>query len=156
MKEVRKGMYPRVYLLHGDMSDEEVSSLYRHPKVKALVSLTKGEGYGLPILEAAASALPVIATGWSGHIDFLSHGKFIDVNYSLNEIHPTRVDNKIFMKGSKWAIASEEDFKKKVLKFKSSSSIPKEWAKSLQEKILEKYSIEIVKSMYNEVTKDLI
>jgi hypothetical protein len=60
------------------------------------------------------------------------------------------------MKGSKWAIASEEDFKKKVLKFKSSSSIPKEWAKSLQEKILEKYSIEIVKSMYNEVTKDLI
>jgi glycosyltransferase involved in cell wall biosynthesis len=156
VKEVRKGPYPRIHLLHGDMSDAEVSSLYRHQKIKSLVSLTKGEGYGLPILEAAASGLPVIATNWSGHVDFLSHGRFIDVNYKLAEIHPTRVDNKIFMSGSKWAIANEDDFKKKVLKFKNGSSIPKEWACQLQERIIEKYSIENIVKTYNEVTRELI
>lgn len=156
VKEVRRGISPRVHLLHGDLSDEEVSSLYRHPQIKALVSLTKGEGYGLPILEAAASSLPVIATNWSGHKDFLSHGKFIEVDYKLSEIHSTRVDNRIFMRGSKWAIAQEDDFKRKILKFRSASSIPKEWAKDLSLKIQEKYSIEAVKSLYEEATKDLI
>lgn len=155
VREVRKGPFPRIHLVHGDMLDTEVASLYRHPKIKALVSLTKGEGYGLPILEAAAAGLPVIATGWSGHMDFLGHGRFIDVDYKLTEIHPSRIDNKIFMKGSKWALADEEDFKRKVTKFRNSSTIPREWSKSLQEKIISLYSIEKVKKMYNDVTRNL-
>ena len=156
VKEVRRGPFPRIHLLHGDMSDEEVASLYRHSQVKALVSLTRGEGYGLPILEAAASGLPVVATAWSGHVDFLSHGKYVAVDYALNEIHPSRVDNKIFMKDAKWSQTNEEDFKRKILKFKNSSSIPREWAKELQEKLTEIYSIETIKKMYNEVTQGLI
>lgn len=156
VKEVRKGPFPKIHLLHGDLSDEEVASLYKHRSVKSLISLTKGEGYGLPILEAAASALPVIATNWSGHKDFLSHGKFIEIDYKLLEIHSSRVDNKIFMKGSKWANPIEEDFKRKVSKFRSGSLIPKEWAISMSQKIQEKYSIEAVKLQYDEATKDLI
>lgn len=156
LREVRKGPYPKLHLLHGDMSDEEVSSLYRHPKIKGLVSLTRGEGYGLPILEAAASGLPVIATGWSGHMDFMSRGRFIDINCTLTEIHPSRVDNSIFVKGSRWAQVSEEDFKRKIVKFRNGPSTPREWANTLKEIILKNYSIDVVKSMYNEVTKELI
>lgn len=155
VKEVRQSSFPKVHLLHGDMTDEEVSSLYRHPKIKALVSLTKGEGYGLPILEAAACGLPVIATGWSGHIDFLSHGRYIDIGYKLVDLHPSRLDGKIFVKGQKWAQVSEEDFKKKILKFKSNSTIPRQWASELQTKIHGKYSIESIVENYNEVTKGL-
>jgi hypothetical protein len=156
VKEVRRGPFPRIHLLHGDMSDAEVASLYRHPKIKALVTTTRGEGYGLPILEAAGSGLPVVATAWSGHTDFLSHGKYIEIDYKLNPIHHTRVDNKIFMNGTKWAQVSEEDFKRKISKFRSASAMPREWAASLKEKILEKYSIEVIKSMYNEVTREVI
>ena len=156
LREVRKDGTPKVYLLHGDMSDEEVASLYRHPKIKGLVALTRGEGYGLPILEAAASGLPVIATGWSGHTDFLSHGKYIDVSYKLDPVHSSRIDGKIFIQGSRWATPNEEDFKKRITKFRNSSSIPKEWAQQLKTKILEKYSIESIVKLYNEHLKDII
>ena len=148
--EVRKGPYPRFHLLHGDMSDREVAMLYRHKQVKALVSLTRGEGYGLPILEAAASGLPVIATGWSGHMDFLKHGKFISVYYQLDNIHPSRVDNKIFVKGARWANASEQDFKKRAAKFRENSSTPQEWALAMKKNIRELYSFKKICQAYDE------
>ncbi len=147
--EARKTSFPKVHLLHGDMSDDEVAALYRHPQVKGLVSLTRGEGYGLPILEAATSGLPVIATGWSGHLDFLKHGKFISIYYQLGEVHKSRVDNKIFMAGSRWANPSEEDFKKRITKFRSSFATPKEWALSLQEQLQKLYSFEQISKRYD-------
>jgi len=156
LKETRKGQFPRVNLVHGDMSDEEVASLYRHPQIKALVTLTRGEGYGLPILEAAASGLPVVATGWSGHTDFLSRGKYIEIGYKLDTIHSSRVDNKIFMKDSKWAHPLEDDFKRKLTKFRTAPVIPGEWAADLKKKIHDNYSMESVVKLYNEVTKDIL
>ena len=156
LAEVRPSGNPKFYLLHGDMSDQEVASLYRHNQVKALVALTRGEGYGLPILEAAASGLPVIATGWSGHLDFLKHGKFISVYYQLGEVHPSRVDNKIFVKGARWANPSEEDFKKRALKFRESSSTPKQWALDLQKKVTDLYSIEKVCQAYDAALREVL
>jgi glycosyltransferase involved in cell wall biosynthesis len=155
-KEVRKGEFPKIHLIHGDMSDDEVASLYVHPQIKSLVSLTRGEGFGLPILEAAASGLPVIATSWSGHVDFLSLGKYIEIDYSLTEIHPSRIDDRIFIRGSKWAKVNEDDFKKKILKFRNGYSIPKEWAKSLSEKLVQSHSINSIKKLYDETIGDLI
>lgn len=156
LSECRKGPFPKVHLLHGEMNEQEVAALYRHPQIKALVAATRGEGYGLPILEAAASGLPVIATGWSGHTDFLNHGKYVSVDYQLSEIHPTRVDNKIFMKGAKWANPIEEDFKRRVTKFYTSPDVPKSWANELSKKITEKYSFENISKQYSDLLKDVI
>lgn len=156
LKEVRKKTMPRIHLMHGDMTDSEVASLYRHKSIKALVSLTRGEGYGLPILEAAASSLPVIATSWSGHTDYLSKGKYVNIDYTLKEVHQSRIDNQIFMQGSRWAEASEEDFKKKILKFRHSSVTPREWAKDLSSKLVKEYSIEYIIKSYDEITRGLI
>ena len=66
------GKLPPIYILHGDLRDEEINQLYNHPKVKAHVSFTHGEGFGRPLLEASLSEKPVIASKWSGHIDFLT------------------------------------------------------------------------------------
>lgn len=152
----RGGPGPKVHLLHGDMDDAEVAALYRHPQVKALVALTRGEGYGLPILEAAASGLPIIATGWSGHLDFLKHGKYISVYYQLGEVHHSRVDGKIFVKGARWANPSENDFKKRVMKFRSSSEVPREWATALSKTIVAQYGLDNVMSMYDRDMKGLV
>jgi glycosyltransferase involved in cell wall biosynthesis len=155
MIEARRGSPgPKLHLLHGDMNDEEVSALYRHDQIKALVSLTRGEGYGLPILESAAAGLPIMATGWSGHLDFLKHGKYISVYYSLSEVHPSRIDGKIFVPGARWATPSEDDFKKRVVKFRHNPEIPRQWAQSLSTKILEKYSFNAISSMYDQILKE--
>jgi glycosyltransferase involved in cell wall biosynthesis len=149
-KEVRKSVNPKIYLLHGEMKDAQIASLYKNEKVKALVTLTRGEGYGLPILEAAASGLPVIATNWSGHLDFMKHTKFIEIDYVLKEIHQSRIDNKIFVRNSKWAEPIESDFKKKILKFRSGSEIPKEWAIKGSKKIIELYNHKEISKIYDE------
>ena len=141
---------PKFYLLHGDMTNEEVASLYRNKKIKALVSLTRGEGFGLPILEAAASGLPVIATDWSAHTEFLNLGKFIKINYELKPVHPTRVDN-LFPKESKWANPIETDAKIKILKFISNQKMPVEWANDLKVKIIENYSFPAVSNHYTKL-----
>ena len=70
---------PNVYILDGDLSDDEMNSLYNHPKVKAHVSFTKGEGFGRPLLEACISGKPIVASAWSGHLDFLNP----DFNYLI-------------------------------------------------------------------------
>lgn len=156
LADVRKGPFPRFYLLHGEMTDDEVAALYRHPSTKALVAPTRGEGFGLPILEAAASGLPIVATGWSGHLDFMGHGRFMSLRYDLRDVHPSRIDGKIFVKGARWAEPNEEDFKRQVAKFRSSPSIPQGWAKELQPKIREKYSFDAVCRAYDEALKGII
>lgn len=156
IKEVRQGDYPRVYLLHGNMAPEEVSSLYKNKNINALVSLTRGEGYGLPLLEAAASDLPVIATNWSGHLDFLNKGKFVKVGYSLQPIHPSRVDGNLFQKNMKWAEPVESDAKARLRKFYEAPEMPKRWAKDLGKKIRKGYSFSSVSKLYDEVFSELI
>lgn len=131
---------PRVHLVHGNLKNSEVGGLYVHPQIKCLVSATRGEGYGLPILEAAAQGLPVIATNWSGHLDFMNRGNFIKLEYDMINVPEQKVDNQIFMSGTKWANVKEDDFKKKVRKFYKSHKTPKDWANSLKTKIRKDFS----------------
>lgn len=111
MKDHISNTKVKIYLLHGNMTDQEVASLYLHKDIKCLVSATRGEGYGLPLIEASAAGLPIIVTNWSGHLQFLKQGTFIPVDYSLGEIKESRIDNRIFLKGFKWAEPNEKSFK---------------------------------------------
>ena len=69
--EVKASTLPNIYLLHGELEDEQMNYLYNHPKVKAMLSFTKGEGFGRPLLEFTLTQKPLLASGWSGHLDFL-------------------------------------------------------------------------------------
>jgi len=93
---------PNVYLLHGELTDEEINELYNHPKVKAHVTFTKGEGYGRPLLEASISQKPVIAPNWSGHIDFLDAEMSILLSGEIKQIHPSAVVQNMLLAESGW------------------------------------------------------
>jgi hypothetical protein len=135
-----KGLKGRVHLVHGILSTEEMLGIYRSPKVRLFASLTRGEGFGLPMLEAAACDIPIIATGWSAHDEFLSLGRYGKVAHSLIPIPDSKADNRIFRHASMWAQPDKSDFEKKVNKFISSQEVPRQWARDLGAKIREQYS----------------
>lgn len=92
---------PNVYLLHGDLADEEMNLLYNHPKVKAMVSFTKAEGYGRPLLEFATTGKPIIAPHYSGQADFLKKEFICALPGGLTEIHPS-AQNEFLIANAKW------------------------------------------------------
>ena len=92
---------PEIYLLHGDLSDKEMNSLYNHPKIKVMVSFTKGEGFGRPLLEFSITGKPVIASNWSGHVDFLNPDYCVMLPGNLTDVHKSAAD-KMIMKETKW------------------------------------------------------
>jgi len=92
---------PNIYLLHGSFTNSEMNELYNHPKVKAMVSLTKGEGYGLPLLEFSQVKKPIMTTNWSSHIEFLHPEHTVLMNGTLTPLHQS-VLNDWFVKDAKW------------------------------------------------------
>ena len=92
---------PNVYLLHGDFTDIEMNDLYNHPKIKAMISLTKGEGYGRPLLEFSLSKKPIIVSNWSGHMDFLNSEFIAPINGELKNVHPSTA-NQFLRTDSQW------------------------------------------------------
>lgn len=92
---------PNVYVLHGDLTDQEMNSLYNHSKVKTHISLTKGEGFGRPLLEASLSGKPIITTGFSGQLDFLDPEHAVLLGGELEEVHES-VRNDWFIENAKW------------------------------------------------------
>jgi len=102
IKNEVKGDLPNVYLLHGDLTDVEMNELYNHPRVKAHISLTHGEGFGRPLLEASLSEKPVIASDWSGHKDFLPDDKALMLPGSLTKVPSEAFPENIYVEGSQW------------------------------------------------------
>ena len=92
---------PKVYILHGELTDAEMNALYNHKKVKAHVSFTHGEGFGHPLLLASLSVKPVLAPNWSGHLDFLD-GKLCKLLSGEIKQIPGEAVNDWFVKESGW------------------------------------------------------
>ena len=97
-----KGKLPNIYLLHGEVDDSDMNDLYNHPKIKAMISLTKGEGFGRPLLEFTQSKKPIIATNYSGHLDFLDAEFASLIPGELKNVHESAVQEKLIIKESKW------------------------------------------------------
>lgn len=106
---------PNIYLLHGEVSDEEINQIYQHPKVKAMVSLTKGEGFGRPLLEFTTSGKPIIASGWSGQLDFLDPTFTFLVKGELKLVHPSAVVKDMILPQAAWFNPDPVDARQSLL-----------------------------------------
>lgn len=93
---------PDIYLLHGDLTDTEINELYNDPKVKCLVSFTKGEGYGRPLAEFATTGKPILCSGWSGQLDFLNKDYTMLVGGTLEKVHSSAVIPHMILAEASW------------------------------------------------------
>lgn len=151
----------KIYLVHGNLEESEVHSLYNRDDVHCYVTSTHGEGFGLPIFEAACYGMPVIATDWSAHVEFLTaelkedkkkkmKKAFARVEYDLKPIPPSAVWKDILVEGSQWAYPKERSFKSQMRKVYKNYGMYKKWATSLQSKITEEYSEEKIMHKMNQ------
>jgi glycosyltransferase involved in cell wall biosynthesis len=98
---VKSTNLPNVYLLHGEFTDIEMNEIYNHSKVKAMVNLTKGEGFGRPLLEFSLTNKPIITTNWSGHTDYLNPEFVTLLPGTLTKVHPSAANN-MLLEDAEW------------------------------------------------------
>jgi hypothetical protein len=109
-------------LLHGDMSEAEMKSLYAHPAIKCMVTATHGEGFGLPLFEFAQTGKLIVAPGWSAHLDFLTYTNekgeltkgFLEVDYTIGPVQKEAVWDGVIQADSAWAFPEEVSYKQRV------------------------------------------
>ena len=158
----------KVYLLHGFMTDQEMSALYQHPKIKAFVTATHGEGFGLPIFESAYYGLPIIATDWSGHLDFLykktkqKNGKvknkhmFSRISYLLKHIQENAVWDGILVKDSMWAFPEEGSIKMNLEEMYKDHGRFKKRARELKKWVCEEFEEQKQYAKYIDCFKEYV
>ena len=101
IKDQVSGNLPNIYLVHGELTDEEMNQLNNDPKIKSFLSFTKGEGYGRPLAEAAITGKPTIVSNWSGQIDFINPEYNILIGGELKNVDPSSANN-FLLKESQW------------------------------------------------------
>jgi len=147
---------PNVYLLHGSLSEEEMNKLYNHPKVKSFVSFTHGEGYGRPLQEATMVGLPVIASGWSGQMDFLSQTDSMLLSGELVQVPKSQYWKDIIIPESKWFSVNEtQAYKAMNFTFENYDEV-KQKAINLMKINRDKFTLDKMEKKLNEILSSYV
>ena len=142
---------PNIYLLHGSLSEEEMNKLYNYPKVKSFVSVTHGEGYGRPLQEATMVGLPVIASAWSGQLDFLTEDDSILLGGEMIPVPKSQVWKDIIVSESQWFNVNEtQAYKAMNYSFKNYDEV-KNQALNLMKTNREKFTLDKMTEKLNEI-----
>jgi len=158
VKEALNLRLPRITLIHGRLSPTQLASVYNDERVVSYVTLTHGEGFGLPTLEAAACGLPIIATDWSGHLDFLTVNDrklFAPVKVEMREIPASAVWNGVMDPGTRWAEPDAASAKALMQKMANEPTAPREWARELATHVRQHYSVSATGTRFVEFVNSL-
>ncbi len=106
---LRSSSPPVVVSLNRNVPRYQMGCLYN--AADCFVLPTRGEGFGLPIIEAMACELPVVATEWGGHTDFFGPKTGFPVRV---EKLVSAVANCPYYTGFNWAQPSVTDLREKM------------------------------------------
>ena len=147
---------PNIYLIHGDFTIEEMSTLYNHPKIGAFITCTHGEGFGRPMAEATCCDLPVIASKWSGHMDFLTDSESMLIDGFLKEVPKSALWNDIIVEPSKWFDVNEADVVRKIRTFHKKRKLIQKKAVRLGKRNRREFSLKAMADKFNGILDDLL
>jgi hypothetical protein len=147
---------PPIYLLFGDLTESDMSSLYHHSKVKAMVSFTKGEGYGRPLAEFATTGKPILVSNWSGQLDFLPKENTILLEGKLTPVHPS-AQNQFILKESQWFTVDYTKAAQSIFDLHKNYDSYLKTSKGLKTNIVNNFSLskmhEVMKSVFDRYVK---
>jgi glycosyltransferase involved in cell wall biosynthesis len=146
---------PSIYLIHGDMEETDMSRLYHHPKVKAMLSFTKGEGYGRPMAEFTLTGKPIIASGWSGQLDFLPPEHSVLLEGSLTAVHESAADQ-FCMKEAQWFTANYSAAANKIYDVFNKYDIYIEKSKGLRENTLANFTLDKMNDKFTQIMESYV
>ena len=141
---------PSVYLLHGDMEETDMSNLYHHPKVKAMISFAKGEGYGRPMAEFTLTGKPIIASGWSGQMDFLPADNAVLLEGNLTPVHESAADQ-FCMKEAQWFTANYSNAANKIYDVYNNYNTYLQKSAGLKENTLKNFTLDKMNEKFEQI-----
>ena len=141
---------PSIYLLHGDMEESDMSNLYHHPKVKAMISFTKGEGYGRPMAEFTLTGKPIIASGWSGQMDFLPAEHAVLLEGNLTAVHESAADQ-FCMKEAQWFTANYSNAANKIYDVYNNYNTYLQKSAGLKENTLKNFTLDKMNEKFEQI-----
>lgn len=141
---------PSIYLVHGDMEEVDMANLYHHPKVKAMISFAKGEGYGRPMAEFTLTGKPIIASGWSGQLDFLPAEHAVLLEGSLTQVDESAADQ-FLMKEAQWFTVNYSNAANKIYDVYNKYDSYLEKSKGLKENTLKNFTLEKMHDKFTEI-----
>ena len=142
---------PNIYILHGELTQEELNYLYNHPKIKSMVSFTHGEGFGRPLLEASMVGLPVITSAWSGPLDFLHKDESILLGGTMEKVPPAAVWEDIIIPESQWFVVDETNARNALDHMYQNHSSWKRAAGDLMEKNRDRFKLSDMTTRLGEI-----
>mgnify|MGYP000533574006 CR=1 FL=1 len=147
---------PNIYLIHGDFTIEEMSTLYNHPKIGAFITCTHGEGFGRPMLEASCCDLPVIASKWSGHLDFLTDSESMLIDGFIKPVPKSALWDPIIIEPSRWFDVNPADVVRKIRTFHKKRKLIQKKASRLGKKNRREFSLTAMATQFNKIIDDAL
>ena len=141
---------PPIYLMHGDLSESEMATLYHHSKVKAMVSFAKGEGYGRPLAEFAVTGKPILVSNWSGHLDFLPKEHTVLLDGQLTNVDESAADQ-FLMKEAQWFTVNYSNAANKMHDVYKNYKTYLDQSKGLTDNIVNKFSLEKMNNQFENI-----
>jgi glycosyltransferase involved in cell wall biosynthesis len=141
---------PSVYLIHGDLEEKDMAALYHHPKVKAMVSFAKGEGYGRPMAEFTLTGKPIIASGWSGQLDFLPKEHSVLLEGQLTPVDESAADQFI-LKEAQWFTVNYSNAANKIYDVYNKYNDYLKQSAGLKENTLKNFTLDKMHEKFTEI-----
>ena len=160
LDSVEKNRKCKIYLVHGNLSEQQIISLYNPEYINCYITATHGEGFGIPVFNAACNSIPIVATNWSGHLDFLrapvstitnkkkTKSHFLKVKYNINKVQNNHLMPGLITKECEWAYPKEDSFREQIRLIRKHNRPLDYDVDNLTNYLCEKYSKENILDMY--------